>query len=445
MKRRIKNLALSSVSVMLLLVFTFTSCSSPFLNNLPAETDTYVVEVGQGTPRFTYLDNDYNPLDSSDGGGSRKTVFWVDDNPMAEGVMLISETFDGSDDVVRINNDNTGCSLSMFFHKGESFPWAFDIQIGDKRGGARLSSYDNDNQRYSIAFQMEGEYFTLDNVALNRSILSAYTDDADLTEDQNTRMRNICTALGVYVSIEQAFPSDQEVIALWGGWLNPRNWGIFDWLRAAVTAIGVVVVAVAYILCPPAAFVGTVIVTAAIEVAVWIGIDKFEDELTPPPLGPMEQIPTVSITCNGVPVGHEEPVYVPPSGEVVVDISYIGITNPVQMNLYDHNVGLYLDAISSYNGLQYIFTNETGTQIKGIQETPNFLLEADDKIKASRTGIPGSGYFDTTVDIFINFGVSVIVNGNVHSATIKVPNSDNTGWSSGTGGNIFLLRFSILP
>ncbi|MDR2019170.1 MAG: hypothetical protein LBQ14_00200 [Treponema sp.] len=449
MKRRIKNLALSSVSVILLLVFTFTSCSSPFLNNLPAETNTYVVEVGKGTPYFTYLDADYNPVQTVIGKNDPdpgKTAFWADDNPMAEGVMLISETFDDSDDVVRINNDNTGCFLSMFFHKGESFPWAFDIQIGDKQGGARLSSYDNDNQRYSITFQMEGEYFTLDNVALNRSILSAYTDDANLTEDQNTRMRNIYTALGVYVSIEQAFPSDQEVIALWGGWLNPLNWDVFDWIKIAVTAVAVIVVAVVAFVCPPAVFVEVTAVVQQVLPVVYQIIDGLEESLKAQyTSSPVPQVASARILKDGSPVSPDTVYYLPPGGEMEFDISLLGFGNVIA-RLYEPTRRIYHQVDTEYNSVIFTFTNAAGDRIGGLWQTPAFKIKEHDKIKVARNSIPGY-FFDGTIDVAILFNERTIVNDSSEGIDFYVPNSDGSVKDPSEPpvrtDSVFLLHFAI--
>jgi hypothetical protein len=123
---------LTFISVLTLTAFILASCGSPLLR-LPQGAEEFVYQVGKGTPYYLYLDGDNNPITEPLGEGDAdpgKTALIVQDNPAAEGVMLLAETSpEAYDDVVRIINNNNASTITLYFHKGQTFPWTIGYAV----------------------------------------------------------------------------------------------------------------------------------------------------------------------------------------------------------------------------------------------------------------------------------------------------------------------------
>jgi len=230
-------------SILILAVFTFTSCYHPF-NYLPQKAAVNVIEIGKGTPVFVYLDSDYKTITESIGINDPdpgKTALVVLDNPMAEGVMVLAETTTVGT-TVSIINSNDQSAIYMFYDESKNFPSSLVITTHGERTNAFLSSYNTQKEQYSIVFEEDkGEdNMILNNVIMTQGILNAYTDDLTLSEAQNTRVRNIYTSLGVFASLNYALAGDgynSTVFLAWGA----REWTI---LLLSVAFVAFVVAAI---------------------------------------------------------------------------------------------------------------------------------------------------------------------------------------------------------
>jgi len=208
-----KGVVFRFLSTVILLVFTYTSCSNPFFNCLPNEANTFQVEIGKGNPCYVYLDSEYNPITydiditNPDPG---KTAILIDDNPMAEGVMALAETLTNGN-VVRLINKSNDSVISMFFDSNNIFPSSFFIKLGEEYINAFLSDYNYENQHYSITFVKNEDVFTLNDVIMNKAILESYENNKALTDAQNIRIRSIYTALGLYASLYNVLPLGTDI------------------------------------------------------------------------------------------------------------------------------------------------------------------------------------------------------------------------------------------
>jgi CTP synthase len=204
--------------------------------------------IGKGTPTYLYLDDNYNPLPvppAKDAPDPGKTALVVPDNPGAQGVMVIAETSpSGGDDIVRIINSSEAGIISLFFHKNENFPWAMNLQSREETAGARLSPYDGEKQRYSVTLEKGGVSRTLNDLILNKTILTGWAGEPENAGTQNDRMQRAITALGLLLSLGQIFPGENQAA------LNFSPLGL---LKNLVTPLPAASFAVSVILAPPRA------------------------------------------------------------------------------------------------------------------------------------------------------------------------------------------------
>jgi len=268
------NFYLFFTAIITLIVFTYTSCVNSLLDSLPQEADIYQIEIGKGTPYYVYLDSNYNIIENPVGINDPdpgKTALLVDDNQLAEGVMALAETT-LSGTTVRLINKNNNSNIYMFFEQGNDFPSSFIIEIQGTKLNAFLSNYDTHRECYSITFEQNGDFFTYDNIIMSRSILSIYDNDLTLTLNQNTRIKSIYTALGIYASLFNVF-SDEDNTIYFSFWSTFKN--IF---KVVFVAVAIVAVCVAVIFAAPivigsvaATIIGIGSVTSFIALGIAIG------------------------------------------------------------------------------------------------------------------------------------------------------------------------------
>ncbi|MDR1894285.1 MAG: hypothetical protein LBQ61_06280 [Spirochaetales bacterium] len=273
-KNQMKPPLLTFIQMLTLIAFTVTSCGSPLVSLLPREASEYMIEIGKGTPYYLYLDKNNNyittPLgeDEPDPG---KTALFVEDNPAAERVLVVAETR-AEDDLVRITNRNNESTIYLYFHKGENFPWAMNLKAGLETATAWFFAHNWDTQQYSVMFSKDGQYHTLQNLGLNKTVLNSYVDDPDLSDDQNSRLKNMIVALGIFASLNQVVPVDNVTVR--------ASWEVFrPFMTVIFSAAAVVAVVAAVILATPADIVlPASVFTVSVPVA-WAKDDDAADDI----------------------------------------------------------------------------------------------------------------------------------------------------------------------
>jgi hypothetical protein len=200
------------IAMIVLIAFT-VSCSSP-VNDEGDQADTTLrVPIGKGTPRFVYVDADYDPAETDSG----RTLLSIEDNEVAEGVAVIAE-IPGNDlnngSIVRVVNNNNQSVVSFFFRKNQIFPHQVVTQSEKGTVTGTFSLYNPTDQQYSVLFEKEGETekCELKNLNLNKGIFQVYEDDEDLNTSQNLRLKNAVTALAVWDSIALQIPEDDFTV-----------------------------------------------------------------------------------------------------------------------------------------------------------------------------------------------------------------------------------------
>lgn len=455
------------ISVVILVVFTFTSCSSPFYTNLPKETEVYGIEPGKGTPRCVYLDTEGNvvtspvTLQDQDPGS---TLVWVDDNPQAKDVFVVAETGGGTnDDTVKIFNKQNNSVIALFFKQGTNFPWAIDIHLNNEQAGtARLSAYDQTTQSYSVTFSSGNEYQTLHHVILNKSVLHSYSDNAELSAAQNNRFRNIYASLALYLSIQQALPGSENIVVL--------GLSFFGWLKVIWTSFVTVAFVVALICIQPVAItVGLVLAIVLEPVVLVIGlelIDNAEAEAlerdrqarerlaTTPAAQPAAQPVSISITKrdpisgNYIPIDPEQttPLRLARSEIIEYKVEFIGtFASPPPTRRYDPELYRYIESPYDRNAGFFNMTLDdiAFPDLRTVQGGAYLGLRDNSIIKVERRNISNSGYDNGLIAIVMEFPTTVIVNDWPVNIDFWQPVGDNLPPSSPTPtSKVFLLYFS---
>ena len=416
-----------------------------------------------GTPYYIYLDSNYKPIDKHIGINDPdpgKTALMVDDNPLAEGVMALAETTPNGTTVSLINT-NDKSFIMMFFDKGNNFPSSFIIETQGERFNAFLSSYDTQKERYSIAFEQGGENFTVDNVIMNGSILNIYNDDPALTEAQNTRIRNIYTAMGVFASLTNVFSDydDTTKIYLFFGWLNK----LMSPIAKFFATVAVVALCVAAVLAVPVV-IGTAVVTivgsgiasaialgvavVAAAIAVVAELSYYEEERvfvpsTPPVLPPETPTLFVTIQKDGSNINSEAVYYLAPNSAIEFDIIFINRTddpNDIQYLFYD----TYKEHIHT---LPTDLTNTTTLifAINGVAVTyiPQFLTKGNGaKLKVSRNATGGNGFGGGYVDFVLNFILQEV---SVNSTKLENTSLRQDGKVELITSRFYHIKFTVDP
>jgi hypothetical protein len=180
------------IALVLLVTVTFVSC----FDNPPEEP--LKLTPGVGTPRSFYLDSDGNVLETEPDDGSGRTGLIVEDNKLAEGVLIYSDDTTAEDRVAFVYEDSI---VSMFFKKGSNFPHRMAISNGSEDCTAYILPYNAETNTCRIAFLNKRSYWRVDPVVLNRNIFTLYEEDTALTDSQNRRMANMTIAMGVWGSL----------------------------------------------------------------------------------------------------------------------------------------------------------------------------------------------------------------------------------------------------
>ncbi|MDR2943284.1 MAG: hypothetical protein LBV17_11905, partial [Treponema sp.] len=214
-----------------------------------------------------YLDKDGNGIEEEPDGPGR-TGLIVEDNKLAEGVLIYSDDTEEQDDrVAFVYGDSI---VSMFFKKKATFPYCMRINDGGDIYSAYLSSYDKDNHTYNVTFAHSGSYEPMSNVSLNPGIFELYEKDDELTDSQNRRMENMTIAMGVWGSLYATFEQLNSA-----GIVIPFSRGIFSsFFRGVAKVFSYIAVAaavVANVVAPIVSFISPTAGMAIAGVAMAVG------------------------------------------------------------------------------------------------------------------------------------------------------------------------------
>ena len=392
-----------------IILIALAGCGGDLLGTLPPEPEYWLIEPA-GTPRFVYLDAENEPV--TDGSDAGKTFVVVEGNPLAAGTAVLSQSAaEDHDGAVYIINKDNDSVVSLFFHEDQRFPWKLELNRGNERITAELSAYDWFGEKFTVSFR-DGET-KLENLKLAQRLVLGYTADPDLSEKQNTRLRDMYTALGVYESISRALPGI--------GRLLERSAQNTDALNSVFCGAG------------PAAFAVTVqrsrFVTSYMEFPSW-DFSKLSNltfiNLPPPPPPPL----AVNITKNGVKVNPDTVYYLERGEEMVFDFAFTNFNGAnVTAVLYDSETAIYHHPLS-LNGWFYKFTRPDGSPLGTF--TQNY------RVKVKRTmnlGYCSQGY----IQLVVFFGQNTIVNDNSGGVLFREPGTQIPASSK----SVAVLHFNV--
>jgi len=330
-----------SIALVLLVTVSFMSCSIPG-DSSDGPPPPLKLTPGVGTPHSFYLDSQGNYIETETSGPGR-TGLVIENNKLAEGVLIYSDDTDSEDRVAFVYQNSI---VSMFFKKNSNFPHRMAITDGSDVYYAYLSKYNTVNHTYYVTFLHNSVYDMMGQVVLNENIFSLYQKDPELSDSQNRRMANMTIAMGVWGSLYATF----EQLNSTPGFYIPR--GMFSsFLKTTAKVFSNIAVAaavVAFVVAPIVTFINPVAGLALEVAAISIGkfsvgisaaayslallIDALEDansgqSQTPtvPAGGPLavyvsrvepnENVSEIKYNVNGV---HEE-FHIPPGKDLVIE------------------------------------------------------------------------------------------------------------------------------
>jgi hypothetical protein len=450
-----RNLFVYFSAIITFIVFTFTSCYSPFVSYLPKEAAVYQLEIGKGTPYYVYLDSNYSIIDKPIGINDRdpgKTAILVDDNKLAEGIMAFAETTqDGA--TVRLINKNNNSTIYMFFEQGKNFPTSFIIETQGERFNAFLSNYDTQKECYSIAFEKDGEFVTQDNVIMNKNILTIYNDDLKLNKDQNTRIRNIYTALGVYASLYNEFSNEDSIIFLNLGWLKPFFVAVFV-VVAVVAFIAAIVLATPIVIGSVSILIpglGNLTAFTALGISVGAGIAGVLTDMIPVDegggggSGGIQNGPTLerivaTIKKDGKNIKKDAVYYIAPGSYIDFEIDFIlpSTDSVVSYGAYESSINRWYPSTFNheYFDAKAISNNASET---ALPFNPVLPLPSNFKLRISRNLYDGTGTNGGYLDFVLVANTSLVVNTNNYYFDIY----DDKDNKMVTTNSVYVIRVTI--
>jgi hypothetical protein len=419
------------------------SCGSPLMDNLPGETALWHIEP-VGVPRYVYLDDSYSHVGESTGAPG-KILLAIEDNNLADGAMVIAETFsDEYDDAVRLINRKDGTVISMFFHNDQRFPWTIHVMAKGKQGNAALSLYDWTNERYSVNFEGDSGTFTLD---LKREVLLREDSDPSLSLEQKTRLRNVYTALGIYDGISKCLGAEDIFLA-----------AAEDVFASAFTGVAFAAFSATFNAVPPV-FADSYSPAALSERGLFFGIiidfikglfggggsssSSSVTEASPPPPPAAPQPFSVTITKDGKAADLNARYYVERNKSVVFDISFENDSGSVGVSyaFYDPIERIYLHYEVSPQGHPHNISRNGDFFSYTKNNSPFDMWSPSCQLIVRRYDIDGTGYWDGDVDLVIFFGQNVVINGNSTGIQFHEPGTKEPGINN----SIFVFRFTINP
>ena len=221
----------SFIALFVLLVMVFNACDNGLIINY--ETTTTTNEVG---PILFYVDSngDFSETDSG------RSVVLANENA---DVIFYSDDIDSGSQQAAISFDDK--NIIFLFDENENFPTKMTLSDSEDSYNGFFTPYDPVTQTYSLIIETDDEMELYSDIALNSAIFTQYTDDPELTQSQNLRMRNMQIAMCIYISFDDYITENDN--------LGAR--GIFSWAKkilkkfipAPIVNIVVGVVQVAYV------------------------------------------------------------------------------------------------------------------------------------------------------------------------------------------------------
>jgi hypothetical protein len=257
-------------ALVLLVTVAFMSCFTPA--NPPEEP--LKLTPGVGTPRTFYLDSDGNVLVDSEGNvletepdGTGRTGLVVEDNKLAEGILIYSDDTAAEDRVAFVYGDSI---VSMFFKKGSNFPHRMAITDGSEDCTAYISPYNAENNTYHVAFLDNRSYWRGNPIVLNGNIRTLYEDDPDLSGSQNRRMANMTIAMGVWGSLYASFEKQTDPFYYMLQFRFNAVVTVFSYVAVAATVVATVVAPIVSFISPDAELVIANVVPAVAAISTEI-------------------------------------------------------------------------------------------------------------------------------------------------------------------------------
>lgn len=193
-----KKLLSKFSALIILTVFSYTSCFNPFFNASEEKFDPF--NPGEGTPKYAFIDENGNISEEDTG----RTVFTIDDNIYTKDMLLRSEDVDDSKRVMLSYKNYT---ITMFFENDIAFPTSMVMADSSEKYYGYFSPYNEETQTFNLIVEQDNNYDFMSNIFLDKEILVSYENDLEKTPSQNDRIHNLKVALSVYAGLYSAVDS----------------------------------------------------------------------------------------------------------------------------------------------------------------------------------------------------------------------------------------------
>jgi hypothetical protein len=149
------------------------------------------------------------------------TAFAFNNNQAAKDLVITSEEAKSGDGTVtRFLAGETGTVVSMYFSGGENPPFPQIFVMSNEENNdvfGFFSPYDAETETFSLTLRAGPETHTLNNIVLNKNVLSAYQPDPQKSGGWNARMRDYTVSLGVWTALTLAIEAEKDGIAATDG------------------------------------------------------------------------------------------------------------------------------------------------------------------------------------------------------------------------------------
>lgn len=438
----------------ILLVFTFVSCSSPFFNNnIPGNSvpvdEIALVPLGKGDARMVFLDQNHELAEEDTGS----LALFVENNEMAEGVLVVSEIPNNDlayGTVVHVLNRNNSSAVSFFYYEDQNFPYKMLITKGGEKVNGTFSHYNQALQNYSVAFQYgESEFEVWENLTLTRNAFYAYHNDSDLTVTQNLRMKNLITTLCIWDSLALQMPGENFKVNAQnlsvGGSPLILGWNPFkSFIVGLFAVVAVVAFVAALIVAPPAAIaVAGASITASLSSATSIGLAVgslvsatiavgvavlMPDEEESPSGGSPSPAPTPQVTIKqdgqNVPNNQLPPYYLANVGDsITFELQFFNIVVTPTINVFDPTNVQWM-GINEGKAGAYEYTSTS-------DETTLYIT-----VRRKETGALGDG----KIQYILKFNRTTAINSSAAGVNFREPEEAEAR----NRKDIFILNFTSL-